>query len=74
MAILSPEEKKNAKPFINGLWTALVVMVCIALASKYILSGYPPLIAFLEPFAELTIVLGVIGIGLIVADRNPLVK
>ncbi|MBB03974.1 MAG: hypothetical protein CML03_00370 [Pseudooceanicola sp.] len=74
MAILSPEAKNNAKPLINALWTALVVMVCIALASKYILSGYPPLIAFLEPFAELTIVLGVIGIGLIVADRNPLVK
>lgn len=74
MAILSPEAKKNAKPFINGLWTALVVMVCIAVACKYILSGYPPLIAFLEPFAELTIVLGVIGVGLIVADRNPLVK
>jgi hypothetical protein len=74
MALITPEAKKNAKPTINALWTVLVVMVCIALACKYILSGYPPAIAFLEPFAELTILFGIIGVGLIVADRNPLVK
>lgn len=46
----------------------------IALGSKYILSGYPPALAWLEPFNELIISLGLIGGGVMVADRNPLIK
>jgi hypothetical protein len=74
MALLTPEAKQNAKPFINALWTALVVCVMVTLACNYIIKGWPPYVAWLQPIGNLVILLGVIGIGLIVADRNKLVK
>lgn len=74
MALLDPKARESVKPFVNGLWTVVVICLMIALGSKYILSGYPPALAWLEPFNELIISLGLIGGGVMIADRNPLIK
>ena len=74
MPLLTPEAKKSAKPFINGLWTLLVVCVMVTLGCNYVIQGWPPYVAWLKPVGNLVIVLGFIGVGLIVADRNKLVK
>jgi hypothetical protein len=74
MALLTPEATQNAKPFINALWTILVVCIMVTLGCVYILKGFPPYIAWLKPISNFVIVAGLIGVGLIVADRNKLVK
>jgi hypothetical protein len=52
----------------------LAVCVMIALASKFVLSGYPPVIAWMEPFNEMIIVLGSAALGIVVYSNNRLVK
>lgn len=74
MAILDPKAAQDAKPFINALWTILVVCIMVTLGCVYILKGFPPYIAWLQPVSNFVIVLGLIGVGVIVANRNPLVK
>ena len=74
MAILDPKAKQQVKPVANVLWTILVICIMIALGAKYVMSGYPPAVAWLEPFNELILLLGLIGGGVLIADRNPLVK
>ena len=74
MALLTPEAKQNAKPFLNFVWSLLVVCVMVTLACNYVIQGWPPYVAWLKPVGNLVIVLGFIGLGLIVADRNKLVK
>ena len=74
MPILDSQTRQNVKPFVNAVWTVVMVCLMIALASKYIMSGYPPALAWLEPFNELILTLGVIGGGVLIADRNPLIK
>lgn len=74
MAILTDEQKKFFKPAINTLWALLIMSILFGLAAKFLWSGYPPLISWLEPWFELTGILGLGGAALIIADRNPLVK
>ena len=74
MAILDPKAAQTAKPFLNALWTILVVCIMVTLGCKYVLGGFPPYIAWLKGLSDFVIVAGLIGVGLIVADRNKLVK
>ena len=74
MSILTAEQKKNLKGPINFFGYLLTIFVMLALACKYVLSGYPPIIAWLEPFAELVIVLGAIMLGIVIYNKNPLIK
>jgi hypothetical protein len=74
MALLTPEAKQNAKPFINALWTILVVCVVVTLGCNYILNEWPSYLLWLKGLSGFAIILGLIGVGLIVADKNPLVK
>ncbi|MEL6758568.1 MAG: hypothetical protein AAFP81_19230 [Pseudomonadota bacterium] len=74
MAFLTDDQKRSFKPAINGIWTVLCVVLVLALAAKYVMSGYPPAFAWLEPFNELILSLGAIGVGVLVASNNPLIK
>jgi hypothetical protein len=74
MALLTNEAKQSAKPFINFLWTLLIICVCVTLACNFIIQGWPPYVAWLKPVSNLVIVLGFIGVGILVGDRNKLVK
>lgn len=74
MPLLTPEAKKNAKPLINGLWSLLVVCVMVTLACNYVIKDWPSYVSWLKGLGNFVILLGFIGIGLIVADRNKLVK
>ena len=74
MAILDPKAAQSAKPLINGLWTLLVVCIMVTLGCVYILKSFPPYIAWLQPISNFVIVAGLIGVGLIVADKHKLVK
>lgn len=74
MAILDPKAAQNAKPLINALWTILVVCIMVTLGAKYVIGGFPPYIAWLKGLSDFVIVAGLIGLGLIVSDRNKLVK
>lgn len=74
MALLTKEAQQSAKPFINALWTLLVVCIMVTLGAKYVIGGFPPYIAWLKGLSDFVIVAGLIGLGLIVADRNKLVK
>jgi hypothetical protein len=73
MAFLTPEQKKSFGPVINIFGALLAVCFMIALASKYLMSGYPPAISFLEPFNEIVLTLGAALIGLVVYNNNKLV-
>ena len=74
MALLTPEATQNAKPFINALWTILVVCIMVTLGAKYVIGGFPPYIAWLKWASDFVIIAGLIGVGLIVADKHKLVK
>ena len=74
MAFLTNEQKKTFKAPVNALWTLLCVAVVIALAAKYVMSGYPPALAWIEPFNEIILSLGAIGVGILAAANNPLIK
>ena len=74
MSFLTPEQKNSFGGAINLFGYVLAVCVMIALASKFVLSGYPPVIAWLEPFNELIIVLGAAATGVVVYANNKLVK
>lgn len=74
MAFLTPEQKTSFGGAINLAGYVLTVFVMIALASKFLLSGYPPVVAWLEPFAELVIILGSIALGIVVYSNNKLIK
>lgn len=74
MAFLTPEQKKSFGGAINFFGYLLAAAVMVALACKFILSGYPPAIAWLEPFNELIIVAGAIALGVVVYSNNKLVK
>ena len=74
MSFLTPEQKNSFGGAINFFGYVLAVCVMIALASKFVMSGYPPVIAWMEPFNELIIVLGAAATGLVVYSNNRLVK
>lgn len=74
MSFLTPEQKTSFGGAINFFGYVLAVCVMIALASKFVMSGYPPVIAWLEPFNELIIVLGAAATGVVVYSNNRLVK
>lgn len=46
----------------------------VTLGAKYIIGGFPAYIAWLVPVSNFIIVAGLIGVGLIVADKHKLVK
>lgn len=72
--MLTAEQKKQLGPAINGFGFLLAICLCIALACKFVLSGYPPVIEWMEPFNELIIILGAALIGAVVYANNKLVK
>tara|TARA_R100001086_G_scaffold225289_2_gene143580 strand:- start:25695 stop:25931 length:237 start_codon:yes stop_codon:yes gene_type:complete len=78
MGVIDPsfkaDARKFAKPLINFVWTALIISILFGLAAKFLWSGYPPAIAWLEPWFELSGILGLAGGGILIADRHPLVK
>lgn len=74
MAFLTSEQKKSFGGVINAFGYILAVCVMIALACKFILSGYPPVIAWMEPWNELFIILGAGATGVVVYANNKLVK
>ena len=74
MSILTAEQKQNLKPAINLFGLLLTCAVMIAFASKYVLSGYPPLVGFLEPFNELIILVGAILAGIVIYSKNKLIR
>lgn len=74
MSFLTPEQKNSFGGAINFFGYVLAVCVMIALASKFVMSGYPPVIAWMEPFNELIIVLGAAATGVVVYANNKLVK
>ena len=74
MAFLTAEQKKTFSPVINVFGYALAAAVMVALACKFILSGYPPIIAWMEPLNELVIIIGAVFLGLVIANNNKLVK
>jgi hypothetical protein len=73
-SILTEQQKSYFKPAINFFGYLLAICVMIALVCKFILSGYPPVVAWLEPFNELVIVLGAVALGIVVYSNNKLVK
>ena len=73
MAILTPEQKDQVGGLVNAFGYVLSVAVCIALACKFLLSGYPPAIAWLEPWAELIIIIGAAAVGVVVYSNNKLI-
>lgn len=74
MAFLTKEQKDSFGPVINVFGYILTCAVMVALACKFILSGYPPAFAWMEPWAELIIIAGAITLGLVVYSNNKLVK
>lgn len=74
MAFLTQDQKESFGSLINVFGYVLSVAVCIALACKFVLSGYPPAVAFLEPFAELIIIIGAAAVGITIYGNNKLVK
>lgn len=74
MAFLTPEQKTTFGGAINFFGAVLAAAVMVALACKFILSGYPPVIAWMEPLNELVIIIGAILTGLVVYSNNKLVK
>lgn len=78
MAIIDPEFKSNAKANAKGplnfFWALLIAAIFMGLASKFLWSGYPPIIGWLEPWFELVGIVGLLGAAFVVADKNPLVK
>lgn len=74
MAFLTAEQKKTFSPVINVFGYALAAAVMVALACKFILSGYPPAIAWMEPLNELVIVVGAVFTGFAIYGNNKLVK
>lgn len=74
MSFLTPEQKKSFGGLVNIAGYVLTVCVMIALASKYIMSGYPPLLSFLEPLNEIILTLGAIATGIVIYSNNKLIK
>lgn len=74
MPILDPKAKEQFKPAINALWTVLVVCLIVALGCEYVLKAWPSYLAWLKGILHFVILLGLIGTGVIVANRNPLVR
>ena len=74
MAFLTPEQRQSFGGVVNIAGYVLTVFVMIALASKFLLSGYPPVVGWREPFAELVIILGAVAAGIVVYSNNKLIK
>lgn len=74
MAILDPKAAQQLKPFINGFWTVLVICIFVTLGCTYVLKSFPPYLEWLRGLSNFVIIVGLIGVGAIVANRNPLVK
>lgn len=74
MAFLTKEQKDTFGGAINAFGYVLAAAVMIALACKFILSGYPPAFAWLEPLNELIIIAGAIATGIVVYSNNKLIK
>ena len=74
MSILTDQQKSYFRPAINLFGYVLAVCFVIAVGCKYILSGYPPVIAWMEPWNELIIILGLAALGIVFYSNNKLVK
>lgn len=74
MSILTDKQKSDLKGPINLFGYVLTVFVVLALTCKYVLSGYPPAIEWMEPFAELIIMAGAVVLGIVIYSNNKLIK
>lgn len=78
MGVIDPEFKQNVKrhaaPFVNFVWALVIASILFGLAAKFVWSDYPPAISWLEPWFELTGIVGLLGGAFLIADKNPLVK
>ena len=74
MPLLTPEAKKSAKPAINFIWTLLVVCVFVTLACNFVIREWPPYVSWLKGLSDFIILLGIVGVALIVADKHKLVR
>lgn len=74
MSFLTSEQKQSFGGLINAAGYVLSVCVMIALAAKYIMSGYPPALSFLEPLNEVILTLGAVAVGIVVYSNNKLIK
>lgn len=74
MSFLTNEQKKSFGGLVNAFGYVLTVCVMIALAAKYIMSGYPPLLSFLEPLNEVILTAGAIAAGIVIYSNNKLIK
>jgi uncharacterized integral membrane protein len=74
MSYLTAEQKKTFKPLINGFATLVIVLVMVSLTCNYVIKSYPGYLEWLKGLADFVILLGAIVAGLVIADRNKLVK
>ena len=74
MSFLTNEQKQSFGGLINAAGYVLSVCVVLALAAKYVMSGYPPALAWLEPFNEIILSLGAIAVGIVIYSNNKLIK
>ena len=74
MSFLTPDQKKTFKPLINGFSTLVIILVMVSLTCNYVIKEYPAYIEWLKGLSDFIILLGAIVAGLVIADRNKLVK
>ncbi len=74
MPLIHEDQKRAVGPIVNVFQLLVTIFVFIALTCRWVLSGYPPAFMWLEPFAELVIILGAIMAAVLVWNKNKLVK
>jgi hypothetical protein len=78
MGVIDPEFKNNVQRNLRGpvnfIWALFIAAVMFGLAAKFLWSGYPPAISFLEPWFELVGIVVLLGGAFLIADKHPLVK
>jgi cytochrome c biogenesis protein CcdA len=74
MALLTDDAKKTFKPALNFFAALVIVLVMVTLTCNLVIESWPAYIAWLKALSDFIVILGAIILGLIVADRNKLVK
>lgn len=82
MPFLSADQRKmrddfwrnRMRPLLNFFWSLIIASILFGLAARYLWSGYPPALAPLEPWFELTSAIGLAGAAILIARKNPISK
>ena len=74
MAILTNEQKSKLKGPINLFSAIVIVLVMVTLTCNYIIKDYPDYIEWLKGLSDFVILGGAVVAGLVIADKNPLIK